>query len=202
MSGSPGLTVNEIADHYRLDPSTVYRWVNSSRWMEAIVSMDPVRYDPDRVEELVQYSQHRDQNPEPSGHHAGLTVREISAKYRISIDTVHRWVRGPGWKDAVVGKRGAAKEYDAKIADDLVRERIWLPPVEPEIPAGRLLTLADIAEYTGISYEDVKHMAADVSGRGSVLGPHDDVDGDRRMWRRETVDERVRGRQKRKKKRP
>lgn len=129
----------------------------------------------------------------------GITVREIADRYGKSLDTVHRWVRGPGWQDAVVGKRGAAKEFDPERVDALARELIWLPPVETEVPADRLLTLTEISEYTGISYEDVKHMAADVSGRGSVLGEPDDVDGRRRMWKRATVDERVRGRAKRKK---
>lgn len=127
----------------------------------------------------------------------GITVREIANRYEMSLDTVHRWVRGPGWQEAVVGKRGAAKEFDPTLVDSLVRERIWLPPRETSVPAGALLTLMEISEYTGIRYEDVKHMATDVSGRGSVLGEADDSDGSRRLWKRETVDERVRGRQKR-----
>lgn len=129
----------------------------------------------------------------------GMTVREIAAKYEVSLDTAHRWVRGPGWQEAVVGMRGPAKEYHPKRVDELVRERIWLPPVQTSIPADQLLTLIEIAKYTGIAYDDVRHMAAEVSGRGSVLGDPDALDGDRRMWRRQTVDERVRGRQKRQK---
>lgn len=128
----------------------------------------------------------------------GITVREIADLYGKSLDTVHRWVRDPRWSQAVVGKRGPAKEYDRDLVEELARELIWLPPQDPGIPADRLLTLTEISEYTGIVYEDVKHMAADVSGRGSLLGDPDGTDGRRRMWKRSTVDERVRGRAKRK----
>lgn len=198
MEQDAGLTVEEIAAQYRIDPGTVYRWANNWRWIEAISSTRPlVRYAAEQVEELIQHSRDQDQEEEPE--RPGLTVREIATKYGMSLDTVHGWVRRKEWQEAVVGLRGPAKEYDSVRVEELVRERIWLPPVETGIPAGRALTLMEISEYTGIGYDEVRHMAADVSGRGSVLGEHDDLDGDRRMWKRSTVDERLWGRQRRKK---
>lgn len=202
MDQNAGLTVEEIAAQHRIDPGTVYQWANEWRWIRAIVSTRPVvRYDADQVEELLQYSRSQEQDPpiEEEPERPGLTVREIATKYGVSLDTVHGWVRGKQWQEALVGYRGAAKEYDSVKVDELARERVWLPPVDTDVPADRALTLMEISEYTGISYRDVRHMAADVSGRGSVLGEHDDLDGDRRLWKRSTVDERLRGRQRRKK---
>lgn len=193
MDGHPAVTVEEIAEQYGIDPITVYRWSSRKEWLDAIADTtgSTIRYDSAQVEDLIRKAKQSDAAP--------LTVREIAAKYEVSLDTVHRWVRDPQWQEAVVGMRGVAKEYDPERVDALARERIWLPPKQTSIPAGKLLTLTEIAEYTGIAYPDVRHMAAEVSGRGSVLGDPDAVDGDRRMWRRQTVDERVRGRQKRQK---
>lgn len=188
-----GLTVEEIAAQHNIDPITVYRWSNRKEWLHAIVDTQgpTIRYDPKKVQDLVHKALHSDVAP--------MTVREIAARYQVSLDTVHRWVRSPRWQQAVVGMRGVAKEYDPQQVDELVRERIWLPPEQPTIPKDKLLTMEEIADYTGIPYRDVKHMAANVTGRGSVLGRHDDVNEDHsRMWKRSTVDERVRGRQKRK----
>lgn len=192
MDGHPAVTVEEIAQQYGIDPITVYRWSSRKEWLQAIVDTQDqvIRYDSARVEDLIHKAKQADPAP--------LTVREIAAKYQVSLDTVHRWVRDPQWQEAVVGMRGVAKEYDPEQVDELARERIWLPPVHTSVSADQLLTMEEIAEYTGIPYRGVKHMAAEVAGRGSVLGAEDAVEGGRRMWRRQTVDERVRGRQKRK----
>lgn len=194
MDGRPGMTVEEIAEKYGIDRITVYRWSSTKEWLSAIVDTPgpTIRYDSTQIEGLIHKARQSD--------HAPLTVREIAAKYKVSLDTAHRWVRGPQWQEAVVGMRGVAKEYEAARVDELARELIWLPPVQTSIPPGQLLTLTEIAEYTGIAYTDVRHMAADVAGRGSVLGEPDGIDGDRRLWKRSTVDERVWGRQKRKRK--
>ncbi len=132
----------------------------------------------------------------------GITLKDIAAKYGVSPDGVATWTLRPEWKKRVrvIGTLGRANEYHPKDVDALVREWMWLPPTQTNIPRGQLLTLKEIAEYTGIGYATVRSDAVGSEERPSRLGEPDDVQGRARLWRRETVDKRYRGKQLRRRK--
>lgn len=129
----------------------------------------------------------------------GLTVEDIASTYEVSLDTAYHWVLEPQWKErvSVVHQLGHIKEYDPDQVDELVREWIWLPPRETDVPKDRLLTITEIAAYTGLSRDTIQQYAGAYRGRESVLGEPDEVDGRRRLWRRDTVDVKLEGRQRR-----
>lgn len=122
-----------------------------------------------------------------------VTVADIARLYRRSARVVReKWVRTDAWQSTVrvVGKRGRWRLYDADDVEAFARQRVWLPPRDTDVPPGRLLDQAAIAEYTGI---DISAVWSDVS-RGRLGEPDDTRDGVRR-WKRSTVDEHLWARQ-------
>lgn len=121
------------------------------------------------------------------GGRAGITVTEIAEKYGRSRSLVsNTWTAREEWKTRVrvVGRRGRALEYDAGDVDALVRAWMWLPPQGPALPAGRLLTMGEIADYTGLDYTVIRTEAS----RGRLAG-HDQKDASgTRLWTRAQVD--------------
>lgn len=130
---------------------------------------------------------------EPGADREPVTVADIARLYRRTVRVVReKWVNTDQWRSTVrsVGKRGKWTLYDAEDVEAFARGRVWLPPRETGVPAGRLLDQSAIAEYTGI---DISAVWSDVS-RGRLGEPDEDRDGVRR-WRRSTVDERLWARQ-------
>jgi hypothetical protein len=114
---------------------------------------------------------------------------EIAELYGRALDTVKEtWRKHPDWP-APVGRRGRWAEYDAAAVDELVRRVFLREPAPPVGDPDDLLTVADIAEYTGLARGTI---AADIS-RARWRDPDEDEHGVKR-WRRSTVDEIMRGR--------
>lgn len=117
----------------------------------------------------------------------GITVTEIAEKYGRSRALVsNTWTARPEWRKRVrvVGRRGRALEYDRADVDALVREWVWLPPKEPALPAGRRLTMREIAEYTGLDYGVIRTEAS----RGRLAGLDLEDAAGTRLWTRAQVD--------------
>lgn len=117
----------------------------------------------------------------------GVTAADIAERYRRSESRVRSyWIPHPDWRDRVrvLGRtENGAPLYHAGDVHELLRDWVWLPPADPNIPPERLLTLREVAEYTGISYGTVR--SDESKGK---LGPPDDVREGVRRWRRDTID--------------
>ncbi|QLY31255.1 hypothetical protein H0264_02460 [Nocardia huaxiensis] len=114
---------------------------------------------------------------------------EIAASYGRAVSTVQQqWMTNEHWPP-VVGKRGRWNEYDAAEVAAVVSEHF----VREYQGAGHpddLLTVAEIAEYTGLSGGTIR---ADIS-RGRIRrDPDDHTDGVKR-WKRSTIDAAMEGR--------
>jgi predicted DNA-binding transcriptional regulator AlpA len=115
---------------------------------------------------------------------------EIAERYGRELSTVQRqWMASSVWP-AAVGKRGRWNVFDADAVDRIVREHF----IRPTATAGRpddLLTVAEIAEYTGLSASTIR---SDISRGRIQRDPDDESDGVKR-WRRATIDAAMAGRQ-------
>ncbi|WP_280246720.1 hypothetical protein [Nocardia abscessus] len=121
----------------------------------------------------------------------GIIAPEIAARYGRELSTIQRqWMVRPEWP-ASIGKRGRWNEYDAAEVEQVVRAH-FVRAATPASEGGPddLLTVAQIAEYTGLAEATVR---ADIS-RGRINRQADDDSEGVKRWRRSTIDAAMRGR--------
>ncbi|GAA3251546.1 helix-turn-helix transcriptional regulator [Nonomuraea helvata] len=114
--------------------------------------------------------------------HRNVIAPEIAERYGRALTTVTDvWRKHPDWP-AATGRRGRWNEYDAQAVDELIRRAFLRPPAPEEGSSDDLLTIADIAAYTGLARGTID---ADIS-RGRIPPPDNTEDGKR--WRRSIID--------------
>ncbi|WP_324603921.1 hypothetical protein [Streptomyces sp. NRRL S-241] len=127
--------------------------------------------------------------PVPPEGRPGVTYTEIAGHYGMSaryLSENPRWGRHPGWPPAI-GRRGRTIEFDAEavarfFGEHHTREATALDP-------SRRYTVVEIAEASGLQPDSIR---SDIS-RGRWPAP-DETDGDRKLWRGETVTAHLAGR--------
>lgn len=113
-----------------------------------------------------------------------LTAPEIAERYGRSVSTIQtKWTQRDEWP-APVGRRGKWKEYDAAEVADVVQRLYGREGATTKGKPGDLLTVAEIAAYTGLSASTVR---ADIS-RGRIKHEPDDESTGVKRWRRDTID--------------
>lgn len=128
-------------------------------------------------------------NPTTPADAEALIAPEIAARYGRELSTVQRqWMVRPDWPTPI-GKRGRWNLYDAAAVDAVVRAN-FVRTVERRGDPDDLLTVAEIAEYTGLSPATIR---ADIS-RGRIKREPDDNEHGVKRWRRATVDAAMAGR--------
>lgn len=112
-----------------------------------------------------------------------LTAPEIAERYGRALSTIQtNWTQRDEWP-APVGRRGKWKEYDAAEVAAVVKRLYGREGNTGKGKPGDLLTVAEIADYTGLAASTVR---ADVS-RGRI-GAADDESTGVKKWRRDTID--------------
>ncbi|MFB6512724.1 hypothetical protein ACFCW4_09775 [Streptomyces virginiae] len=127
--------------------------------------------------------------PVPPEGRTGVTYTEIAEHYGMSaryLSENPRWGRHPGWP-AAIGKRGRTIEFDPEaiarfFGEHHTREATALEP-------SRRYTVVEIAEASGLQPDSIR---SDIS-RGRWPTP-DEMDGDRKLWRGETITTHLAGR--------
>ncbi|MFF3084323.1 VOC family protein [Streptomyces nojiriensis] len=127
--------------------------------------------------------------PVPPEGRTGVTYAEIAEHYGMSaryLSENPRWGRHPGWP-AAIGKRGRTIEFDPQAIARFFGEHHTreATPLEPS----RHYTVVEIAEASGLQPDSIR---SDIS-RGRWPAP-DEMDGDRKLWRGETVATHLAGR--------
>ncbi|GAA2623459.1 hypothetical protein GCM10010425_18370 [Streptomyces spororaveus] len=127
--------------------------------------------------------------PVPPEGRTGVTYAEIAGHYGMSaryLSENPRWGRHPGWP-AAIGKRGRTIEFDPEAIARFFGEHHTreATPLEPT----RRYTVVEIAEASGLQPDSIR---SDIS-RGRWPAP-DEMDGDRKLWRGETVTTHLAGR--------
>ncbi|MDE1672688.1 helix-turn-helix transcriptional regulator [Nocardia gipuzkoensis] len=124
----------------------------------------------------------RKSTPQTGTTSAGVIASEIAEKYGRTVSTVQRqWMTHAKWPDPT-GKRGHWNEYDPAEVDSVVR-RHFLRATATTGGPDDLLTVAQIAEYTGLAEATIR---ADISRKRIPREP-DDHKGAKR-WKRSTID--------------
>jgi len=112
----------------------------------------------------------------------GVIIPEIAERYGRSPATIQKhWTRHPEWPEPI-GRRGRWLEYDADAVDKVVH-RLFIRTTGTDGSPDDLLTVAEIAEYTGLKPTTIR---SDIS-RGRWPEP-DEVAHGVKLWRRATVD--------------
>lgn len=123
-----------------------------------------------------------------------VTLEQIAQRYRRPWGGVYSMTRRPLWRERVRRRRrGNQREHHAIDVDRVIRTWVWVPPVDTGYAPDELLTVRQIAEYSGYNLASVR-LDATWPQREYWLGPPEEVDGGVRWWRRSTVDERFLGR--------
>ncbi|MFJ7590662.1 hypothetical protein ACIQZO_25415 [Streptomyces sp. NPDC097617] len=127
--------------------------------------------------------------PVPPEGRTGVTYTEIAEHYGMSaryLSENPRWGRHPGWPPPI-GKRGRTMEFDAQAIARFFGEHHTreATPLDPS----RRYTVVEIAEASGLQPDSIR---SDIS-RGRWPAP-DERDGDRKLWRGDTVTAHLAGR--------
>lgn len=123
-----------------------------------------------------------------------LTLEEIALRYRREWGGVVKMSRRPLWRENVRRRRRSnAREHHAADVDRVIRTWVWVPPPGTPVHPDELLTVRQIAAYSGYGLHVVRNDALHPD-RDYWLGPPDKNAGGVKWWRRNTVDDRYLGR--------